>query len=78
MIYEIKAPGNPERPVYSCNVFLAGGITGCRDWQRIVIEYLKYFDDIYKLGSVAVFNPRRDDFDVSDSEEITVAPIQVS
>lgn len=75
MIYEIKAPGKPEKPVYDCNVFLAGGITECRDWQRIVIEHLKYFNDIYKFGRIAVFNPRRDDFDVSDSEE-TIKQIQ--
>jgi hypothetical protein len=69
VIYEIKAPGKPERSYYAYNVFLAGGITGCRNWQRAVIAYLKYFDGIYKFGNIAVFNPRRDDFDVSDSEE---------
>ena len=42
-------------------VFLAGGITGCRDWQKETIEHLRKFvgrDDT----QVVVYNPRQEDF----------------
>lgn len=46
-------------------VFLAGGISGCRDWQQDVINNL--FRMIGKDDSqVVVYNPRRKDFDVDD------------
>ena len=46
-------------------VFLAGGISGCRDWQKETIEHLYRFvgrDD----NQVVVYNPRQENFDVSD------------
>ena len=43
----------------STSVFLAGGITNCKEWQKEVIEYLE-FDDI------SFFNPRQEHFDVSN------------
>lgn len=43
-------PFNAERIV-----FLAGGISGCSDWQKEVIEHLSYEDDTY-----IVLNPRRE------------------
>jgi hypothetical protein len=50
------------------SVFLAGGITGCPDWQSEVIELLR--EDINLRGSVGdnayVLNPRRPDFDVNN------------
>lgn len=49
-------------------VFLAGGITGCHDWQREVIEHLRELEPIYGLKNVAVINPRREDFDLADKE----------
>ena len=46
-------------------VFLAGGISGCRDWQQEVINNL--FRMIDKDDSqVIVYNPRRKEFDVDD------------
>lgn len=44
---------------YKESVFLAGGITGCSDWQSIVVDKLSDTDLI-------VFNPRRADFDVNN------------
>ena len=41
------------------SVFLAGGITNCKEWQKEVIEKLKY-------DKVSLFNPRQEHFDVSD------------
>lgn len=46
-------------------VFLAGGITGCRDWQNETIEHLRKFvgrDDT----QVVVYNPRQEDFDINN------------
>lgn len=57
---EIKAPSHhPETP-FTRSLFLAGGITGCPEWQREVVERL---DTIDKL---TIYNPRREDFDVTD------------
>lgn len=41
------------------SVFLAGGITNCKEWQKAVIKELE-FDD------VTLFNPRQEHFDISD------------
>lgn len=46
-------------------VFLAGGITGCRDWQKETIEHLQKFvgrDDT----QVVVYNPRQENFDINN------------
>lgn len=52
----------------SKTVFLAGGITGCWHWQDRVIEELEKLGGQFNLGNVVIFNPRREDFDVSDKE----------
>ena len=44
-------------------VFLAGGITNCYEWQNMVIERLKEFNDTDRL---VMFNPRRDDFPIGN------------
>jgi hypothetical protein len=53
----VTAPDGPipERP----GIFLAGGISGVRDWQRDAIEH---------LGPVwpVIYNPRRADFPIGD------------
>ena len=51
-------------------VFLAGGITNCRDWQSEVIEYLKQYEVNNKLD-LRVYNPRRPNFNIEtdDPEE---------
>jgi len=41
------------------SLFLAGGITGCENWQQLVKRYLK---DV----NVVLFNPRRKDFPIND------------
>jgi len=40
-------------------LFLAGGITDCRDWQADLAKRLKY-------TSLALLNPRRKQFDIND------------
>ena len=50
------------------SIFLAGGITGCDDWQSDLIEELRNLDadGLVDLGGLVIFNPRRDNFDVMD------------
>lgn len=58
-------------PQWDCPVlFLAGGITGCGDWQSEVVDKLSS-----KLGNVAVVNPRRSNYPDFDPME-TVAQIE--
>ena len=60
-------PGNTDK------LFLAGGITGCRDWQRDVINMLIKKDDVYPFN-LTIFNPRRVFFpiDIPDESEIQI------
>lgn len=44
------------------SIFLAGGITGCEDWQGYAVKRLEGF------GNISVFNPRRVDYDASIGE----------
>ena len=53
----ITAPSN-ELPKFK-SIFLAGGITNCKEWQKEVIEELEFED-------ISLFNPRQEHFDVSD------------
>ena len=45
-------------PKYT-SVFLAGGITKCKNWQKEVIEELSFED-------LSIFNPRQENFDITD------------
>ena len=58
-----ESPNRTEEGVLAlCNlptVFLAGGITGCPDWQSAIRTML---DD------VIIFNPRRKDFPIGDPD----------
>jgi hypothetical protein len=55
---------------FKLSVFLAGGITNCRDWQSEVIEYLKQYEVNNELN-LRVYNPRRPNFNMEtdDPEE---------
>lgn len=44
-------------------LFLAGGITGCEDWQSKLINYLIGFDEL------TVYNPRRKQFPMDNPDE---------
>lgn len=50
----------PHTAETSPSLFLAGGITGCPNWQAIVVEQLKE-------TSLTLFNPRREQFPMDDS-----------
>lgn len=47
-------------------VFLAGGITGCENWQNEVISKLMELSEYYSLGRMAIYNPRCEAFDIND------------
>lgn len=68
MFKVITSPERYNQHLEDANtIFLAGGITGCPDWQMEVIENLSSED-------VVLFNPRRPDFDVNDK---TAASAQI-
>ena len=55
--------------------FLAGGITGCDDWQQTVISILEDYDKRRFPGSLCdlvVFNPRRSSFDINDKSAVDI------
>lgn len=60
----VTAPNKANLQPYEICCFLAGGITGCKDWQSEVIKKLESFDKISngQLDKLVVFNPRRDVF----------------
>lgn len=59
----------PERSQsYGIKVFLAGGITGCERWQDEVINELERLALYHDLSNVTVYNPRRDNFDVTNPD----------
>lgn len=55
----IEAPETYQRGGDAVTVFLAGGITGCPDWQAEIITHLRYTD-------LVLFNPRRANFPIDD------------
>lgn len=62
----ITAP--EEAPTFSLTkdwykVFLAGGITNCPPWQPELIKLLEQ----YNATNLVLFNPRRDNFDITNN-----------
>jgi len=47
------------------SIFLAGGITGCPDWQQ---EVRKSIEDVFKKSilNIVILNPRRKNFPIDD------------
>ena len=57
--YDLIAKGN------AVEVFLAGGITNCKNWQKAVIDELGMLDDS-SYSDLIIYNPRQENFDVSN------------
>ena len=57
----VEAPDTGENLPPGFSVFLAGGISGCPDWQ-------KEFADKLRDTDLIVYNPRRADFPMGDKE----------
>lgn len=69
MTIYVEAPWIVKTPIVGRSIFLAGGITGCWNWQDVAKTKLmesQVFD--------FVINPRREYFDVSDKFQ---TPIQI-
>lgn len=56
----VEAPNRTSMALFS--VFLAGGISGCPDWQKEFVDKLRDTDLI-------IYNPRRANFPMGDKEE---------
>jgi len=64
MIKLIKCPAEYERTYsFAKSVFLAGGITGCPDWQS---NFVNLALALYGDRDRVIIDPRRDNFDASD------------
>lgn len=50
------------------SIFLSGGISGCKNWQKDLIDELQRLRELglFDLGGLVIFNPRRDDFDIEN------------
>jgi hypothetical protein len=53
----IEAPNRTEIFPGERSIFMAGGITGCPDWQSEIVKRLMYTD-------LVIFNPRRANFPI--------------
>lgn len=77
-INEITAPNTvfSIRERFSLKIFMAGGISGCRDWQRMFVNLMtndqrvKIPELIQKPSypDVTLYNPRRPDFNIYDRD----------
>ncbi len=62
----------PEETVIKSafKVFLAGGISGCFDWQTILTEKLmNYYSQKDFKKNLQFFNPRRENFDINNPHD---------
>lgn len=59
MIQIITAPST-DKPIYT-SVFLAGGITNCKEWQKEVM-----MSECLSSEEISFFNPRQEHFDITD------------
>lgn len=57
----IESPYKYEKQLGETSVFLAGGITGCPDWQQEIASFFQPTD-------IVILNPRRKHFPINDPE----------
>ena len=72
----IEAPEEYIENDGDIKVFLAGGISNCRDWQREVIGALRTIGKVDNLDRMVIFNPRREVFDINCSDEEVKSQIE--
>ncbi len=72
----ITAP-EPYEDADDIKVFLAGGITGCENWQSEVLDIIsrKLENNMYFPNNIVFFNPRREVFQV-DNKNLTTEQIE--
>ncbi len=61
IIYDNMTHDEKLKYNFSRKIFLAGGITGCNNWQKYIIDNLRNEND-----NLILFNPRRNNFDITD------------
>lgn len=62
----VVAPEHKVAKFGALKIFLAGGITNCIDWQKIIIDNFEKTNNY----NICLFNPRRKNFDIKkDSAE---------
>lgn len=66
----IEAPKYTSIPPGQPSIFLAGGITGVEDWQATAIK------ELGRIGDITICNPRRKEFNMSDSSSQAAIQIQ--
>lgn len=64
MVLEIRPDNTPDPRMATPGIFLAGGITGAGDWQSEAAAQIRQKAPFN--GPITVFNPRRENFDVSN------------
>ena len=69
MTIYLEAPERIRTPIVGKSIFLAGGITGCWNWQDTAKNKLMESKEFN-----FVINPRRENFDITDK---TQTPIQI-
>lgn len=65
-MHVITAPEYYEPFDKYISVFLAGGITNCKNWQKQTIDKLERDYGGEYLDSLVLFNPRQDNFPIHD------------
>lgn len=69
MMKYVEAPDTGENLPPGFSVFLAGGISGCPDWQKDFVDKLKNMGAKYFAGrELIVYNPRQAHFPMGDKE----------
>ena len=64
----VEAPNEVELSDNKINIFLAGGITNCPNWQSELISLLKYrIQD--NNDDLVLYNPRRENFPIDIKDE---------
>jgi len=73
MILTLTAPNRSEsfNPRFF-TIFLAGGISGCPDWQTEIIDKFVDRDIQGYVPDILLFNPRREEFDLSDATQTEI------
>lgn len=75
MITVINAPDDTSGSNYRTNIFLAGGVTYCPDWQQKVIDQLLK-ERCLSDKDITIYNPRREEWDINSGEEESIKQIE--
>ena len=66
----IEAPERKHKVITNHSIFLAGGITGCGNWQA------QTTDELMSIENLTILNPRRKNWDMNAGPEVSVLQIK--